>query len=301
MNMLSPDEIGDIDESQNSELVVSTEDIDDPDKAVDNEDTTKDDNDGPGDDKKKPAEENDHGEDMNAMRREIEDGFKSTIDKFESEISDLRKENSRLGYALRKAEKGAKKEPSDDDRFTDSQLLQIMEEHGDDKKVLMQVMRQMISQHGKDIESSAEARADVRDKQKQLRDITTSVYPNAFNEGSETYDNVQKTKTYLGLESNPYGDDLSLAFMGFKEIPNLIKSVREQVKKEVLGEAVESKRRGKVKESAPADPGHKKADVTKTPQTVSDTAKRLGFANNPKLMKRYQAMVGKGGALSAEA
>jgi hypothetical protein len=300
------DEMGDLDATEVAEMVVTTDDIDDPDNASAGDDASDDmgaDNDGDdgadtGDDDSTDDSDDDQGDDgefdADSLRKEIESGYKDAIKDLKAELADLKKENNRIGYALRKAEKGAGKEKDaeeGDAQFTDAQLLQMMEEHGDNKKVLFQIMKEMVSQNGKAIEQSAEAKATVRARSKELDDVVNQVHPGAFDEGSETYKNIQTTKAYLGLESNPYGDHLSLAMMAFKNIPNLVSAIKEQTRKELLGKTADEKRKTNIKSQTPADKGKKKTKTVPLPPGATEAAERLGFSKNPTLLKRYQAIL----------
>ena len=277
-------EVGDLDASDLSDALVVDEPEETPDNPEDG-DADPDPEDTPDDDPEKKGQ----GEDqLETLRAELEE-LKNSKGSKDSEIEDLKKEINRLGYALRKAEKGEAKD--EEATFTDAQLLQMMKDHQDEPDVLFQVIKQMQKQAGASIEKSAEQRALIQTRNKELADLAEKMFPGAMKEDSTVYADIQKTKSYLGLEDNPHGDVLSLAVMSMNNLPNLINGIKAQVRKELLGKTADDKRKGKIKESQPADQGHQQTPE-KLSGTADETAQRLGM--NKRQKELYQKFLSAG-------
>jgi hypothetical protein len=268
-----PPELGDDAADKTAGMVVNA--VDDGDTADDVDDNGDEGIDGEEEETPGPSE-------IEALRSELESQHKAAM-------ANLKKENSRLGYALRKAE--AAKPDDKPQPFTDAQLLQMMKDHQDEPEVMFQIMKEMTNQSGVAIERSAEKKADIRAKSKEIGDMAERVFPGALKEDSGVYADVQMTKSYLGLDDNPYGDVLSLAMMNMNNMPNLVENVKAQVKKELLGKTADSKRKGKIKSESLSDKGHDKETRTKLSPELDETAKKLGM--NDRQMKRYKAIMAK--------
>jgi len=234
---------------------------------------------------------------VKSLRAEM-DEFKKTAEKekgsMERKLTDLEKENKRLGYALRKAEKGSKKD-EDKTEFTDAQLHQMMKDHHDDPDVLFQIVKQMARQSGDSAAKTAETKAEIKTKRKELESITEKTFPGALKEGSPVFDGVQQTMRNYGLEDHPYGDVLGLSLMTLNNLPTMVKNIEEQTKKQVLGKASDKKRKDKIKGNTLADKGSKIAPVKLSPE-ANETADRLKM--NKRQRELYKKFLG-GGKKSA--
>ena len=214
-----------------------------------------------------------------------------------AEAADMKKEISRLGYALRKAEKGGNKE--EEPEFSDAQLLQMMKDHREEPEVMFQIMKQMQKQSGESIEKITKNNAKIAETRKELMGITEQVMPGALEEGTKLYSDVQTSKEYLGLEDHPYGDILSLAMMSFKNVPSLVKNVKETMRRELLGKGADNKRKEAIKVDKLAGEGSKTPAAKKLSDTQTDAVKRLGLNKNQ--LKYYNQFIKKGAAVQAEA
>ena len=221
--------------------------------------------------------------------------YEKQFSELASQLEQLKKENNRLGYKLRENEKKAV-EPKES-VFTEAQLKQLMKEHADDPEVVYEIVKQMQYQAGKSIEKSAEEKAILQNKRKELVDITNNILPGAIDEGSQIYSEIEQTRDYLGLRDSPFGDVLALSLMSLKNLPNLIENIKEQTKKELLSKTSDAKRKESIKETAPTDTSKQTKRVI-TP-SIDETAKRLGL--NDRQMKRYQEILSKsrGGTIQA--
>jgi hypothetical protein len=277
--MDDPKEMGEsTEESALAEMVVTAGDPADEEPEATVEDETE------AEDQEADQEPNE----IESLRTDLEKKFEDFKRVAENEKADLQKEVNRLGYALRKAEKDGAKET--EPAFTDAQLLQMMKDHQDEPEVMFQIMKEMTRQSGEAVEKSAEAKVKIESTRKGLREAANRSFPGSLEEGSPVYADIQKTKASLGLESNPYGDELSLAIMTLDNLPRLMDGIREQTKKELLGQTADDKRKGKIKTNALADKGHKQSEkVAHLTEGANETAKRLGM--NERQLKRYRKIM----------
>ena len=264
-----------LDASNLADAMVVDSEVDDGEQVVDEEETDK-----PDDPEKDETEKSDKDgdqepkDDVKSLRadfkKEIEDFKKSA----ESEKAELQKEIKRLGYALRKAEK--KDTGKKDDTFTDAQLLQMMKDHQDEPEVLFQIMKQMSKQAGDSAAKTAESKAEISSKRKELTGMVDKTFPGALKEGSTLYDGIQGHMGKFGLSDHPYGDVLSLGLLTLENLPTFYKNIQEQTKKELLGSNADKKRKDNINAGKLADKGGKQT-AAKLPTDMGDTAKRLNL------------------------
>lgn len=284
---------GELGELDAGELVVETEiddanaELNEDDKNADDKSESDDDSDKTGDD----TEKKDQGDELTALRTDLETKHKSEIDELKKEINRLgfaMRENDKLKKQIAEAGKGGKKD--DDVQFTDAQILQMMKDHNDEPEVLFQIMKHMQKQTGESLEKAAENREEFQNKRTEIRSFSEKLFPNAFDEGTEISGNIDKTVEYLGVDNHPLGREIALGMMAMKNLPNLIKGVEkdaeERVRKELLNKTANDKRKGKVSAHSLADKGSKSdKDDKKTPRG-NDTIERLGM--NERQQKLYQ-------------
>jgi hypothetical protein len=263
------------DSTEDMAALIVTADSDDEEQAavVDDGEDEGDDVEGAETDTGDEAEEED-------VTPDKDDELKSLKEQHQAEMKEMKAEINRLGYALRKAEKGADKGKSDDPEFTDAQLLQLMEEHHDEPKVLFQIMKEMQKNTGKSIEKIAENKAKISETRKELLSITEKVMPGALEEGTKLHADVQTSKAYLGLEDHPYGDVLSLAMMSFRNVPKLVQNVKDTMRKELLGKGADKNRKQSIKAESLANKGGKTPAAKKLSDGENETVKRLGLNEN---------------------
>jgi len=236
--------------------------------------------------KEEPAAETKEEEPAEEKQDPIEDLRKEFEEKHKTEVERLQKEINRLGFKLRKEEEVPK---DDKPVFTEAQLLQMMKEHADEPEVLFNIIKEMQRQTAEGVEKSAEYKAQVQVRSKELSDIAETVFPGALKEDSQIYNEVIQTKDYLGLDKHPHGDFLALATMSLKNLPNLVANIREQVKKELLPKASDDKRKETIKAKTPVTETAKETPKPSTGAGENETAKRLGM--NERQFKRYQQIM----------
>jgi hypothetical protein len=287
--------VDEIDASSLADAMVVDSDMDDEmDEVDDTEDKT--DQDDSDDKKEKKAAQDADG--IKTLRTEFKQDMTDFKKTAEGEKKDLQKEISRLGFALRKAEKGKK----EDDVFTDAQLQQMMDDHQDEPKVLFQVMKQMAKQSGDSATQNAESKVKIMAKHKELTDMAEKTFPGGLKEGSPLYSGIQETMEHLGLTDHPYGDVLGMAVMTLKNLPNFYKNVQEKTRKDSLGKAADDKRKDKIKTDKLADKGTQLAMKTLSSDD-GETMKRLGLKSKrqKELYQKFRGAGKKAATVQAEA
>jgi hypothetical protein len=272
--------MSEIDASNLADAMVVDSEVDDTDTVVDeDEDTKKPDESDKDDSESKKADQEPDEDPVKSLRADMEKKIEDFKASAEREKEDLQKEIKRLGYALRKAEKGTK----DDDKteFTDAQLHQMMRENKDDPDVLFQIVKQMTKQAGDSTLKSAEAKAEIKNRRKELEGITEKVFPGALKDDSPVYDGVQQTMTNFGLDDHPYGDVMALGIMTLNNLPSMIENARKDAQKQGLGKAADQKRKAKIKDNSLADKGSKKTSTKLSPE-ANETASRLSMNKRQK-------------------
>lgn len=211
------------------------------------------------------------------------------VEALKKELEANKKEIARLGYALRTGKKEEKK--ADEPAFTDAQLLAIMKEHKDDPTVMLQVFKEVANQKGKEIELSAEKAVDIKTKTGEFEKFLSTAFPNVMNEATPEFETVEKAVDWLHLEGHPFGKYLAVATMQFRALPDLIKKVQDDTRKEVLSKKADDTRKDKIKSNLP--PGSGEKSTVKAPTlspTQMETAKKL-FGNDKKAISRYAKML----------
>ncbi len=278
-------------------MVIEPEDADDK-KDEDVDDTGKDqDTDDSEDNQDDPDKDGDQDDPIKSLRAEISD-IKKTAEKeratLDKKVAGLEKENKRLGYQLRKADKGGNEDK--EDVFTDAQLLQMMKDHADDPAVLFQVMKQMNKQSGDSVAKTAEAKADVKAKRKELEEISEKVFPGVLKDDSPIHDGIQQTMSNYGLSDHPYGDVLSLGIMTITNLPSMIENAKKHAQKQGLGKAADAKRKDKIKANNLADKGSKSTPIKLSPG-ANETAKSLNMNKRQKELYQKFLKAGKKAAV----
>jgi hypothetical protein len=288
--------MSEIDASNLADAMVVDSEVDDTDTVVDeDEDTKKPDESDKDDSEKKEADQEPDEDPVKSLRADMEKKMEDFKASAEKEKEDLQKEIKRLGYALRKAEKGGSKK--EENVFTDSQLLQMMKDHQDEPEVLFQIMKQMAKQSGESAAKTAESKAAIKEKRAELTGIVDKTFPGALNEGSTLYGSIQDTMEKYGLTDHPYGDVMALGLITTQNLPNFYKNVQEQTKKELLGDNADKKRKDKIKTEKLAGKGSKMDSVDLSPG-MGEAVKRLGLTSKRQI-ELYKKFTGKTTAQTA--
>lgn len=267
-------------------------------EVVVDEDGSEDDQSDGSDDEDSDDEGDDSGDDAS----QEDDPIAALRKEYDAKIADLKKDNNRLGYALRTAGKKADEEKKEDSpKFSDSQLLAMWEEHKDDPKVVMQIIKEMQSSAVAGVEASAEKKAEIASKKTTVTQFLKSEYPDVLEEGSDLHKDVQGAKDHLVLGEHPFGDFLALAASQLMQMPEIIKNIKEEAKKEVLAGKAEKARKQSIGQntshSGAKNSGGKKGRLTLS-KTQMETAKML-FGTDKKKIAAYARMLGQSEGVNA--
>ncbi len=205
----------------------------------------------------------------------------------DSHVTDLNK----AIHGLRKELKETKtaKLDSEETVFTDSQLVNLLEEHKDDAPTLLQVVKHVAKQSAKGAEKGAVDQAAISGTKKELDGFLSTTYPDLSTEGSEIRVVVDQTKDRLGLSDHPYGDFLGTGAMLLQNIESFTAQAREEGKQDALKEMADGKRKEDIKKNLPASPGSgKKGASSVISADVLKTAKQMGL--NKSQTKIYAQM-----------
>lgn len=185
------------------------------------------------------------------------------VESLKAEIESLKKnaENEKASYWRKqyflekeKRDKEATAEPKA--KFSDGQLLKILEEHAGEPAVLLQVMKHLTDGKAEEVEKKAAESAEIRQQKKVAEDWVRTNAPQVYDEGSEMHQQHQAVKAQMHLEDHPLGDFLALAagqMASYQEnLKKAIEQAREDERKKVLSEMNQTTRKGAIKGAAPA-------------------------------------------------
>uniref|UniRef100_A0A6M3KZB1 Uncharacterized protein n=1 Tax=viral metagenome TaxID=1070528 RepID=A0A6M3KZB1_9ZZZZ len=255
-----------------------TAEIDDENLDLPTEDETEDDKDDKsGDDDKSSLDD---------VVKDYE-SLKTNYESLQKHKGDLDKAIHGLRQEVRALKSTPKKDDSDDDAaFTDSQLIGLLNEHKDDPATLLQIMRHEATQAAKKGEKNTANAIEVSNRVKNAKNFLIQRYPDYYSEGFQGKEMVDTVKKELGIEDTPLGDLYGTGVAVLRDLPNLIRSIKEEAKREALGDKVETTRKNEILTTKPANKskGLKRESTGLTAQQM-ETAKLLGM--NKKQMQTY--------------
>lgn len=218
------------------------------------------------------------------------------VSELEAKLNDAQKEINRLGYALRKKDdnKPEKKETP----LTRQQLFNIFKEHQDEPEVVFQVLDELSKQSRVDAQEAAEKSLDIKTKKAEADALITSMYPDAFKDGTELNSSINKVVEWAHLDGHPMAHEAALGLLLLKNFPDTIREIKELAKKEVEGTLTEdlkkkneSARKKSIDAAKPSKSGDSKSDetVSLSPQQL-ETAKALGLKTKEQF-ERYAKLI----------
>ncbi len=212
------------------------------------------------------------------------------LERLESDKRDLKK-------ALHEARQEKKKSKEPEVTLSDAELMKIVEEHKDDPKVMFNAVAYKVQQMMKTGKTEAVNEVEIKNKQQQLNAILKERVKDFDDEGSESREIINRTKTNFNLEDHPLGDFLAAAAAVYADLPNVAKGWFEAGKKEGLNGKAEEIRKDGIKKTQLTPGGSKLSggkvkDESLTPSQM-ETAKRLGFTT-PEKLKLYKSQILKG-------
>lgn len=195
-------------------------------------------------------------------------------------LSEARQENKSLKKSF--------KDKSGDDVFSDSQLMQIMEENKDDPGVMFQAMKQLIKQSSADLKDLTDKKVEISRKQTEVDGVMSGWKDYISNNQGD----VNKAIEYHDLQDHFAKDHLALGSIIVAKWPEIVKGIQEKAKQEALSGISENARKKTIKDNQPATGGSETSSGDNTtPRQWVETAKRLGF--DQKQSERYYAMMAK--------
>ncbi len=233
--------------------------------------------------KNKEEKEKDKTPEPTAKEKEMNE----RLARLESDKRDLKK-------ALHEARQEKKKNKEPETVLTDAELTKIIEEHHDDPKVMFNAVTYKMQQLLKSGKKETVDEVEIKSKQKDLQNILKDRIKDIDEDGSQSRGIINRAKTDFNLDDHPFGDFLGAAAAVYVDLPNLAKTWFEEGKKAGLnGKADENRVKG-IKGSQ-LIPGSKKGSLEKKESELTsdqlDTAKRLGFANDPAKLKLYKSQI----------
>jgi hypothetical protein len=210
--------------------------------------------------------------DLEKRLAEIEKNYTSAS----THIKDLQKALHQTRQENKALKEGKAAEP--EAQFTDAQLKQILEEHGNDWGVVLNVLNQKVKQET--LKTKAAVVDDVETKQikANLDGFLERELPEIKQEGSELRTQVDATKEKMRLGDHPYGDFLASAAILMTNWKKIQTEREEALKKELLGDKVETKRKEVVKQTSISSKGSKAGETGRIlPADVAGKAKQMGL------------------------
>jgi len=210
-----------------------------------------------------------------------------TIDELTANIKNL----NAGAYKMRKAlEAKDTKDGDEDSKFTDAQLLGMMNEHKDDPAVMLQIMKHISKESGKKSEENAVDAAEIATTKKQVDSFITKNWPEINEDGSDLRRDVDEAKKMLRIEDHPYSDYLGIAAALVTNLPDMIAAAEERGKSAKIKDKNETNRKQGIKDNKLSSKGKKKGAEVKLPAQAQATAKQLGLTKSQ--VKIYKQMLG---------
>lgn len=234
-------------------------------------------------------------------------GGKKDTQEIDEEKRLLKEENDRLkadktnlNKALHEERQSRKKVKDADGNevvLTDADLAKIIEEHKNDPAVLLNAVSYKVQQLTKKAKTEAIDEVEVKQKADQFNSLLRQRYGDALDDdGSVVRQSINKAKTYLGLDDNPYGDALSAAAVVFAQLPQTLQSLYEKGQQDALDGKVEKNRLKNISEGKTLLGGKKDDEKKKTTGLTEDqmeVAKKFGWKPGSPQMKIYMSQIKK--------
>jgi hypothetical protein len=201
----------------------------------------------------------------------------------------IREANATL-HKLRTEKKGEKGEETP--QLTDTQLLKLMEDAGDDKTTLLQIIKYAADQAAKKGKTEALNEADLISKRKATDSAMRGMFKEKWDDpASDLRLSVDKLKSELGFEDHPMGDAAAAGILALNDMPAIRKAAYDfgyaKGKEEATGKKVEENREDSIKGN---QGGSTKKTVTKgdtkDDAKIKALAKTMGY-NTPEKLKRF--------------
>jgi hypothetical protein len=141
---------------------------------------------------------------------------------------------------------------------------------------------------------SAVDEVEVKGKAEKLNNVLKARLGDAYDDpSSDARKTIDNAKQILNLGDNPYGDFLAYAASIADALPTILKTYYEKGQKEGLGKSADENR---IEDIDNNKLGNGKGKVDRGSKSIltdsqMETAKLLGFTNNPAKMKTYREQI----------
>jgi len=274
----------DIEPDADLEQEVEDEDVEDEDENMFSIPDEEDEPDG--DEKKKDPPETEAT--IESLRKDIE-SQSTEMGTLKSEFEKLQKDRNALAYQLRTTKKEAK--PTEEETFSDTQLIGLLEEHKDDPAATLQIMKLVANQTAKGNKKETLNAVEISQTKKELDSFITKTYPALSDETGPLREGVNKMKSKLGIEDHPYGDWFGMASFVLTNIEQIEKQAFEKGQKTALGKSADDNRKKDIKKKGLTPPKKKAGESTVLSSRVSKVIKQMDMT--PGQAKVYQKLMAK--------
>jgi hypothetical protein len=167
-----------------------------------------------------------------------DDGLEQRLAKIEKDYTSASthiKDLQKALHATRQENKALKEgKGAGEEVFTDAQFKAILDEHGSDWGVAMNVLKQMVKQE--QTKGSKQVLDDVETKQVRtnLDGFLSREWPEVLQEGTEAHTNVEKAKEHFRIQDSPYGTYLASGAVLLSNMPTIVKKIKEDARREAL-------------------------------------------------------------------
>lgn len=213
------------------------------------------------------------------------------------EIEETKKAIAREAYEVRKLKQKLKDKegatPAEIE-LSDAQFEALLAEHGDDKRMQVQIMKQMAKQIAKGEKVDAVKTVEMQQLKREQDHFLATNFPDISKEDSELRASVDRAKAMLGIDDSPYADWFAMASIQMVQMPQIIKAAEERGRQAALKGKTEDARKAAIKGNQGTKPASALPSGTPdaannyglTPQQM-ETAKNVFKFKTPEQLKWY--------------
>lgn len=206
----------------------------------------------------------------------------------------------KINRDLKEGKKG--KQESDEDFLTDAQIKAILDEHGHDTETMIKVVNHQARREALKARNEFKNDLEVHQAKERFNNFLQQEWPEALKEDSEVRPQIEKAVSDLRLDGHPLADFLAASAFFFTNWKPVSEKIREEARKEALGEKAETVRKEVVKKTgltAKTAGDKKPAAGPGLPANLEERAKQMGL--NARQKKFYAQLVKGGTKISVQA
>lgn len=210
----------------------------------------------------------------------------------EDNVARLETDKKNLQIALHK-ERQAKKKKTDEPEeatLTKEQLLGIMQEHGEDPNVLLNVVEHMAKQAARGVKKTAMTELESSRRDTDAEQFLQKQFPQIYEQGSPWRTQVDQVKTQYEFEDSPFGDFLGLAVTVLHNYEGLYNQAVEKGKQTALTGEADKNRSKELNANTVKTSKGKKSSGAELSATNLQVAETLGIKG--KALETYKKMMG---------